>query len=155
MRVPSADGEVTTNHNYGPVSDGELEKLLRVSKAEYNRAAMDRREATATMRDVKRAMQRDKAAVFETISRIMEAARDDMKAQLRESDDYSQAEIDKRDASLRMRAVIKKLKDAGVDIAAFKQVVKMEEMDSIERGEHFDAIDRYATILRLWSGEEM
>lgn len=158
MRVPTADGEVTTGHNQCPgdvINETALANTLRVCQAEYNRAATDRREATAVMRDEKRAFQKVNAEVYAEINAIMESARERMKDKLRACPAYEQAEQDKKDAALRMKAVVKRLKGAGIDVAAFKQVLRMSELDRYEREEFFDAIDIYAKALRLWSGDEI
>lgn len=54
-----------------------------------------------------------------------------------------------------MRDVKAEAKQAGVDIAAFNFVLKLEKFDPIERSEYFDNIDRYATALRLWAGDDL
>jgi uncharacterized protein (UPF0335 family) len=151
-RAPSADGSVAYSHNE-PVNltnEAELEKVIRVAKAEYNSAADIKREAIATMRDEKRAFQKANAASYEEITAIMDAARDRLKGKLRLSDSYRKAEDEKRDASARMKAVVKMLKEKGIDVAAFKQMLRMAEMDEIERQEYFDSIDIYCKVSRLW-----
>lgn len=155
--VPAADRYVSRTDNAGPqiVNETEVANVLRVCQAEYNRAAADKREAAGVMRDEKRAFTKEHAAVAEEINAIMEAARERLKGKLRNKPAYSQAEADKSDAALRMRAVIKKLKDAGIDVAAFKQALKMGEMDVFERQEYFDSIDIYAKALRLWNGTDV
>lgn len=145
-------------HNSGCaeiVNETEVANLLRVAKAEYNSAAADKREATGVMRDEKRAFQKANAAEYEAITAIMEAARERMKGKLRTLPTYSDAEEQKRDASIRMKAVVKKLKDAGVDVAAFKQALRMGDMDIYERQEYFDAIDIYCKALKLWNGADI
>lgn len=150
--APSADGNVSYSDNepINLMSEAEIEKVIRVAKAEYNSAAEIKREATATMRDEKRAFQKEQASVYEEIDAIRVAAMDRMKGKLRSRPAYRQAEEDKRDASQRMKAVVKMLKDKGIDVAAFKEALKMAEMDEIERQDHFDAIDIYCKVLRLW-----
>lgn len=158
MRVPSADGEVTTSHNFGPgeaIDERALSNVLRVCQAEYNRAAADKREAIGVMRDEKRAFQKGHAEAYEAIQSILNAAREDLKGRLRNSESYARAEEDKRDAALRMKAVVKKLKSQGVDVPAFKQALKMAELDIVERQEHFDNIDIYCKVLRLWNGADI
>lgn len=156
-QVPAADRYVSKTDNAGPqiVNETEVANTLRVCQAEYNRAAADKREAAGVMRDEKRAFTKEHAAVAEEINAIMEAARERMKDKLRVKPAYSKAEADKSDAALRMRAVVKKLKDAGVDVAAFKQALKMGEMDRFEREEYFDNIDIYVKALRLWGGPDL
>jgi uncharacterized protein (UPF0335 family) len=150
--APSADGSVSFSDNE-PVDlskPAEIEKVIRVAKAEYNTAASIKREAAGTMRDVKRDFQKSNAAVYEEIDAIMSAARDRLKGKLRSLPDYQQAEDDKRDASQRMKAVVKLLKDRGIDVAAFKYALKLADMDQVEREEHFDNVDIYAKVLRCW-----
>jgi uncharacterized protein (UPF0335 family) len=140
-------------HNSGYIDlskESEIEKVVRVVKAEYNSAAAQKRDANGVMRDEKRAFQAENASVYEEINAIMESARDRMKTKLRNREAYQKAEDEKRDASIRMKAALKKLKAAGLDAAAFKQMLRMAEMDEEERKDYFDSIDLYCKVARLW-----
>lgn len=133
------------------VNETRLANVLRVGQAEYNQAAQAKRHAAEKLRDERNDFKLEQAPVYEEIYAIMSAAKDRMTAKLRARDGYARAEEDKRDASLRMKAALKKLKDAGVDIHAFKIANKMGvEMDAVERQEFFDKVDMYAKGLRLW-----
>lgn len=150
--APSADGNVSFSDNE-PVDaskPAEVEKVIRVAKAEYNMAASIKREAAGTMRDLKRGFQKSNAAVYDEIDAIMSAARDRLKGKLRSIPEYQQAEDDKRDAAQRMKATTKLLKDKGIDVPAFKFALKLAEMDQTEREDHFDNVDVYSKLLRLW-----
>lgn len=68
---------------------------------------------------------------------------------------YRAAEQIVADAREAMRDVKKDAKSFGVDMLAFNFVLKLEKFDPIERSEYFDNIDRYATALRLWAGDDM
>lgn len=153
MRVPAADREVTTSDNYpsgAAINETEVANVVRVCMAEYNTAAMHRRDANATMRDEKRAFQKKNAEAYEAIQSVLESAREKLKEKLRAQESYAKAEDDKRDAALRMKAAVKKLKAAGIDPAAFKVMLKMADMDEVERTEWFDMVDILCKAARLW-----
>lgn len=141
-------------HNSGAMNsiddEAELEKIIRPAKAQYNMAAAEKREATGVMRDEKRDFQKNNEEVYAEINAIMESARDRMKSKLRNRPSYQEAEERKRDASVRMKAAVKLLKENGVDVAAFKQALRMADMDEVERQEYFQAINTYCSVLHLW-----
>jgi len=143
-------GDNSGNTKPEPVSVAQIENVVRVCQAEYNSASQDKRYAAQTMRDEKRAFRVEHASVYEEIDAIIHSARERMNGKLRARQAYAQAEDDKKDASLRMKAALKKLKDAGLDPAAYKIVNKMAEMSDVERDDFFDNIDIYAKALRLW-----
>ncbi|KWT72383.1 hypothetical protein APY04_0177 [Hyphomicrobium sulfonivorans] len=127
-----------------------LENVLRVCRAEFNAGAQIKRHANEKIRDERADFRARHTDVYEEINAIMLSARERLQQKLRNSENYRQAEDEKRDGSLRMKAAMKKLKDAGGDVQAFKIANKMADMDPVERGEFFDAIDLYAKGLRLW-----
>ena len=128
----------------------QLENVLRVCRAEYNAGAQVKRHANEKIRDERNDFKLRNADVYEEINAIMHSAKERMQQKLRSSENYTKAEEEKRDGSLRMKAALKKLKDAGGDVQAFKIANKMADMDPVEREEFFDAIDLYAKGLRLW-----
>lgn len=150
----AVEGNNSANTESEVINEAELEKVMRVCQAEYNRGSQDKRHAAQKMRDEKRDFRAEQAAVYEEIDAIMASARDRMATKLRTREAYAQAEEDKKDASLRMKAALKKLKDAGCDPQAYKIANKMAEMDSVERGDFFDRIDLYCKALRLWGNDD-
>lgn len=131
----------------------ELEKIIRVCRAEYNQGAQAKRHAAEKLRDLRNDFKVSQAEQFETINAILTSAKEKLAEKLRGLDGYAAAEEDKRDASLRMKSALKKLKAAGGDPQAFKIANKLGDMDPVEREEFFDAIDMYAKALRLWGAD--
>lgn len=132
------------------LDEATLEKVVRVCKAEYNKGAQAKRHANEKLRDLKGDFKTAQAPVYAEIDAIMSSARERLKSKLETVPGYTQAEEDKRDASLTMKAALKKLKDSGVDVQAFKIANKMADMDPEERKEFFDAIDMQCKVMRLW-----
>jgi hypothetical protein len=134
-------------------AENALECILRVCRAEYNAASQDKRYANEKMRECKNEFKESNASAYAAIDSIVRAAREELTGKLRELDGYEDAEEAKRDAALRAKAALKKLKDAGIDVQAFKIANKMAEMDAHEREEFFDAIDKHCKALRLWGAD--
>jgi len=131
----------------------ELEKVLRVCRAEYNSASMDKRHAAEKLRDLRNDFKVSQAEQYDTINAILTSAKEKLAEKLRGLNGYSAAEEAKRDASLRMKAALKKLKSCGADPQAFKIANKLGDMDPVEREEFFDAVDQYCKALRLWGSD--
>jgi BMFP domain-containing protein YqiC len=135
------------------VNVSQLENVLRICRAEYNQAAQSKRHANEKIRDLRNDFKVSQAEQFETINAILTSAREKLAEKLRTLAGYVEAEEDKRDASLRMKAALKKLKDAGGDPQAFKIMNKLGDMDAVEREEFFDRIDMYCKAMRLWGAD--
>lgn len=159
MSLDGSENErVTIGNNSGAaatdiVNVTQLENVLRVCRAEYNQAAQSKRHANEKIRDLRNDFKLSQVEQYETINAILTSAREKLAMKLRGLEGYSEAEDDKRDASLRMKAALKKLKDAGGDPQAFKIMNKLGDMDAVEREEFFDRIDMYCKAMRLWGAD--
>lgn len=127
-----------------------LAQALQNLKSKYNRAALDKRHANEKIRDQKRDFKAANPDVYDAIESIRKSAIEKMHAKLAEKPEYTAAVNDRRNAADRMKEVVKLAKEHGIDMQAFKIVMKMADLDEVERAEFFDAVDMYATGLRLW-----
>lgn len=136
-------------HNSGN-TENVLEGALRVVKARYNAAMQDKRNAAAVIRDLKADFKLANAEQFEALNKAKQDAKDALHEALKQHPGFIEAEALKAEAAAAMKEAIKLAKEKGLDLGALRQVLRMDEMDVIEREEYFDRIDQYAKALRLW-----
>lgn len=136
------------------IDENKLTALLRQLAAAYNGAVLRRRHAAEKMRDEKRDLKTRETEVFDTIEAIRKSALEKMKIKLRERPAYVAAEKEKIEAAAEVREATTLAKENGIDVAAFKMALRLEQLDIVERQEHFDNIDIYAKCLKLWGSPD-
>ena len=131
-------------------NEARVENLVRQLMRDYKTALSDKKAAAEVMREEKHEARTQEEGFFAGLDAARQGALETVRNKLRARPRYQQAEKEKADASSAAKAALKQARDAGVDPAAFKIVVKMSEMDPFEREEHFDSIDLIAKYARLW-----
>lgn len=131
-------------------TENKLAGALHTVKARYNMAAQDRKNAAAVIRDLKADFKAANPEKQELIDKLKAEAREAMADAMRLHPGYIEAEIMKANAAKAMKEAIALGREYGLDMPALRQVLKMAEMDIVEREEYFDAVDMYAKALRLW-----